>query len=56
MEKLKLQIEALRVQSSQAATGQPAQRTVNGHDCGAGCVSYCRPCFFTRQAACTERC
>lgn len=54
MKKLKLAMDSLRVESFDAAAGQPGQGTVNGHENLAACISYCSPCFFTQQADCTH--
>lgn len=50
MKKMKLELNALRGESFDAAGAQPGQGTVAGNEYLAGSISYCLPCFFTQQA------
>lgn len=54
MKKLTLNVDALRVESFDAATPRPGAGTVLANENLAASISYCSPCFFTQQANCTR--
>jgi hypothetical protein len=57
MKKLKLQLDALRVESFVPAAVQAEKGTVRAHDAEQAGLestnSYLRPCFYTEQRTCT---